>query len=213
MGQRSNFAVVHMMAASQFARLCYAVEEKNKGLELGSFFEEIRSYVVGTILSSVASIESNINEVFADLQDHLINHTNVETEILKEIWPLIEQRPILEKYEFALVLNKKRKMDKGVQQYNFVNILIKVRNALVHFKPEWHDAQQEHNKIGKQLQGKFEMSPFLDSNNPIFPLRCMTHGFADWAIRSCLDFAEWFAKESEFPNRYVQFLNRMNTKP
>ncbi len=84
---------------------------------------------------------------------------------------------------------------------------------MVHFKPEWHDEQQEHEKIGNRLRGKFTLSPFLDENAPLFPMRCMTHGFAEWTVRSSLDFAQWFAQLADIPNRFEKFIDQMDTTP
>ena len=213
LSQRPNFAVQHMIAAARFARLCYKVEDDNAGAPFGPFYDEIINYVTATILSTVASLEANINEIFADVRDHIIVFDGLDMNLLTEIWDLIEEKPILEKYQFALVLKKKVRMNKGDQQYQYVDTLIKVRNALVHFKPEWLDKQQEHEKIGKLLRGKFTLSPFLTENDPIFPMRCMTHGFAEWAVRSSLEFAQWFTQRADLPNRFAQFLDRMDTKP
>jgi hypothetical protein len=211
--QRSNFAVLHMIAAARFARLCYKVEDENAGAPFGPFYDEIISYVTATILSSVASLEANINEIFADVRDHMIVFDGLDINLLTEIWDLIEKKPILGKYQFALVLKKKDRMNKGGQHYQDADTLIKVRNALVHFKPEWLDEQEEHDKIGKLLRGKFTLSPFLTENDPIFPMRCMTHGFADWALRSSLEVAQCFTQIADLPNRYAQLLDRMDTKP
>ena len=211
--QRSNFAVQHMLAAARFARLCYKVEAENAGSPLGPFYDEIISYVTATILSSVAGLEANINEIFADGRDGMIVFDGLDEKLLTEMWDLIEEKPILEKYQFVLTLRKRCKMEKGVQQYQFADSLIKVRNALVHFKPEWHDEQQEHEKIGNRLRGKFTLSPFLDKNAPLFPARCMTHGFAEWAVHLSLDFAQWFAQLADMPNRFEKFIDRMDTTP
>lgn len=211
--QRFNFAVQHMIAAARSAKLCYKVEDENAGAPFGPFYDEVISYVTATILSSVAGLEANINEIFADVRDRIIVLNGLDMNLLTEIWDLIEEKPILEKYQFALVLKKKARMNKGDQQYQYADTLIKVRNALVHFKPEWLDEQQEHEKIGKLLRGKFTLSPFLNENEPIFPMRCMTHGFADWAVRSSLEFAQWFTQIADLPNRFAQFLDRMGTKP
>lgn len=208
--QRSNFAVQHMMAASRFARLCHKVEQDNLGLPLGPFYDEIISYVTATILSSVAALESNINEIFADAQDGVFRFEALDVKQLNEMWQLIEEKPILEKYQFALVLNGKDRMGKDVSQYQSADTLVKVRNALVHFKPEWHDEQEVHDKIGKRLKGKFKFSPFVDENSPVFPVRCMTHGFAAWAVRSSLDFAQWFSGLAGLRNRFAQFMEQMN---
>lgn len=211
--QRPNFSVQHMIAAARFARLCYKVEDDNAGAPFGPFFDEITNYVTATILSSVASLESNINEIFSDIRDNIIVFNGLDMNLFREVWDLIKEKPILEKYQFVLVLKKKERMDKGDKRYQKVDALIKVRNGLVHFKPEWLGEQQEHEKIGKLLKGKFTLSPFFDENVPIFPLRCMTYGFADWAVRSSLEFAEWFNKCADLSNRFDQFLDRMNTKP
>lgn len=210
--QRPNFAVQHMMAASQFARLCHRVEHDNAGASFGPFYDEIIHYVTATILFSVASIEANINEIFADVRDGFIVLDGIDMDLLYEIWSLIEEKPILEKYQFALVLKKKSRMKKGDCVYQYVDTLIKIRNAFVHFKPEWIGEQEEHEKLSKALRGKFALSPFLTENDPIFPMRCMTHGFAEWAVRSSLAFTESFSQQAELPNRYAGFLTRMGTK-
>lgn len=123
-----------------------------------------------------------------------------------EIWKLIEKEPILEKYQIALVLNRKDKMDKGSEPYQSVVTLIKARNALVHFKPEWHDVQCVHEDISKRLKGKLELSPFIDDKAPVFPMQCMSHGFASWAIRSSLDFVKHWSDLSGLPNRLSRFM-------
>lgn len=210
--QRPNLAVQHMMAASRFARLCYEVEQDNAQASFGPFYDEIIHYVTATVLFSVASIEANINEIFADVRDGLVVLDALDADLLPEIWTLIEEKPILEKYQFALVLKKKSRMAKGQKTYQHVNTLIKVRNAFVHFKPEWIGEQEEHEKLGTALRGKFVLSPFLTENDPIFPMRCMTHGFAEWAIKSCLEFIEAFTQQSGLPNKYAGFLERMGTK-
>ncbi len=210
--QRSNFAVQHMMAAAHFSRLCNKVEQDNIGLPLGPFYDEIISYVTATILSTVASLESNINEIFADALDGILKFESIDLKRLKEIWQLVEEKPIIEKYQIAIVFNGKDRLAKDVRQYQNVDTLIKARNALVHFKPEWHDEQEAHDKIGKRLQGKFNYSSFVDENSPIFPVRSMTHGFAAWAVQSSLDYIQWYSALAGMPNRFDKFIDRMKVK-
>lgn len=211
--QRYNFAVQHLVAAARFARLCFQVEAINSGKPFGPFHDEIRSYATAAVFSSVAALEANINEVFADAQDGSISFGTVNSKLVNEIWELIETKQILEKYQFALLIQGKDRMSKGEKAYHYANTLITARNALVHFKPEWHHQQKMHEKISRILKGKFQLSPFLDENAPIFPMRCMTHGFADWAIRSSLNFVSRFAQESGTPNKFDRFLDRLKTIP
>jgi hypothetical protein len=211
--QRHNFAVQHLMAAARFAKLCFEVEAGNSGKPFGPFYDEIISYTTAAVFFSVAALEANINEVFSDAHDGFISLNSVDSKLLNEIWQLIESKPILEKYQFALLIQGKGRMSKDEQEYRFAKTLIAARNALVHFKPEWHHQQRVHEKISNNLRDKFQFSPFLDENAPIFPMRCMTHGFADWAVQSSLDFAKCFAQESGVPNRFERFLDRIKTVP
>src|SRR4030042_426714 len=104
-GYRPNFAVQHMIAAARFARLCYKVEDDNAGAPFGPFYDEVVSYVTATILSSVAGVEANINELFADVRDRIIVLDGLDMNLLTEIWDLIEGKPILKNYHFSLLLS------------------------------------------------------------------------------------------------------------
>lgn len=210
--QRSNFSVMHLMSAARFSRLCYKVEEENKGKSYGPFIEEVNAYTTSAVLLSVASIEANINETFADALDNFVSIGNFDQNFIKIIWQTIEKEPILDKYQFVLNMKGKGDLDKSTATYQSIQTLIKVRNALVHYKPEWHDNQVEHDKIGKILRGKFKLSPFLDELSPIFPMRCMTHGFTQWAVQSSLRFFDWYSSLADLPNRYTDFSDRLKTK-
>lgn len=210
--QRSNFAVQHLMSAARFARLCHKIEQENEGNRLGSFYDEIISYVTAAVFASVAALEANINETFADAMDGFISFQDLTSTELHKKWHLIERKPTLAKYQYALVMQKKDQMQENDCEYQFAYILIEVRNALVHFKPEWHDQQKKHDEIGEKLKGKFKLSPFVESGSPLFPTRCMTHGFADWSVETSLAFINSFSKKSGFPNRFAKFSNRLKTK-
>ena len=59
-----NFAWQHLKAATTFRGHAAALENSNDGLEFDAFFEGIRSYVSGTIMSATACLEAHINEIF-----------------------------------------------------------------------------------------------------------------------------------------------------
>lgn len=208
---RYNFAVQHMMAAARFAKHCHQIEKKNAGQPFGPFFDEVLSYVSASVQSAVAALEANINETFADIQDGITVVGGFDCQTLQESWSEIEGLSILAKYNRYLELKERDGLDASARQFQFAKILISVRNALVHYKPEWHDEQKVHKKISRRLRGKFTLSPFVDDNAPIFPMRCMTYSFADWTVQSTLNFTEWFASTSGIPNRFAQFKDRFCT--
>ena len=69
--------------------------------------------------------------------------------------------------------------------------LIKLRNAIIHFRPEWFDDQKEHEKLSKVLRGKFRASPFLPGE-PLFPRAWASRAFTERALRSTVAFLEHF---------------------
>ena len=182
---RTNFALQHLLGAARFARQAWQVERSNAGQPFGSFFEELIHLATAAITLSVSSLEAFANELFADGTQQF---PSFSTEILNAVWALAEERPFMEKYDLALTLHSVAPFDKGLAVYQNVDALVHLRNALIHFKPEWDDAQVKHKKLSARLQYKFAPSPFLPAHEPLFPRGCMSHGCAEWAVKSVADF-------------------------
>lgn len=205
--QRSAFAVQHLMAAARFSRMCGEIEIENSGKSFGSFFDEEISCVSATVMLATASIEANINEYFSDIDK---NFPELSEKIRESAFTLIEKKSILDKYQYALNFKGKSKMPTGAQPYQDANALIRLRNTLVHFKPEWHDEQDEHKKLEKQLIGKFEINHFVAEGSVFFPLQCISYGCTQWAVKSALKFMEEFSELSGLPFRFDKFIDRIN---
>jgi hypothetical protein len=207
--QKSAFAVQHMMAAARFSRMCGDVEIQHKGEPLGSFFDEQITYVSATVLLATASIESNINEYFSDPN---ANFPEINKRVFDEMLPLIEEESIPDKYQLALVLKGKEKFLKDCSPFQDTEALIKLRNALVHFRPEWHDEQDLHKKIEGRLKGRFEINPFIGPNGVFFPQQCMSYGCTKWAVQTALGFMKEFSTRSGLPYRFEIFASRLNPR-
>lgn len=175
--------------AARFTRQACQVEQANAGKPFGSFFDELIHLATGAVTLSVASLEAFANELFADGTQRF---PSLSKEILDAVWVLAEQRPFMEKYDLALTLYAVSPFDKGLLVYQNVDTLVHLRNALIHFKPEWVDAQAKHKRLSVRLQNKFALSPFLPAHEPPFPKGCMSHGCAEWAVTSVVDFLSDF---------------------
>ena len=188
--QRSGFAVQHLEAAARCSFRCGKIQQDNLGKPLGSFYEEQIACTSATVMLCVASLESNINEYFADPYKLFSELTLGQAD---EFVELISKLPILEKYDRTLSIKACQPFCRGLQPYQDVKVLINLRNELVHFHPEWHDEQERHAKIGRQLIGKFEFSPFIvEDEGVIFPQRIVSHGCTKWAVTTVLEFAAQF---------------------
>jgi hypothetical protein len=205
--QRSNFAVQHLMAAARFSKMCGEIEIQNKGQPLGPFFDVQIGYVSATVLLATASLEAYINEVWADGEN---SFPELKDGIRLNFLELIEDKPILEKFQRTLLLKGVAPFPEGEQPYKDAQALIRLRNALVHFKPEWHDEQEQHKKIEKQLKGKFEINPFIGENGVFFPQQCMSYGCTKWAVLTVLSFVSDFCNRTPLENKYVKFQERID---
>ena len=206
MDVRSNLSVNHLLASARFSRHVCSIEKANQGKPLGPPYDEILSFCIATVLTSVASLESYANEIFFDYHR---NFPEVREALVISLLDSISKMPILDKFDLALVMRNVEALDKGAGPYQDVDVLIKLRNALIHFSPEWESSQDLHAKLSAKLRGRFQASPFLQESAPLFPKRWASSGCAKWAVRSCLLFAEKFEAESGLEPRYKRFKDRL----
>jgi hypothetical protein len=195
---KTNYSGYHINGAALFARSAAQIES-----DLSSPLEdEARtkyfSSITASVLMSVAALESKINEIYIFAVDRNPNvFQGVEVWIidtLQELWSTIEEKPILTKYQLALTVCKKEKFNKGENPYQDAHRLITLRNALVHYKPEWDTVLNEHKKLESYLSNRFPVSPFSHVNDAFFPKKCIGHGCASWSVKTAVNFIDEFYK-------------------
>ena len=197
---RVNLAVQHLLAAARFSREVGRLENEHKGQQFGEFWESLFHPAIACILTTVASLEAYANELFSD-RDTLF--PEYAPELMHNLWETYEQKPILEKFQFALLLLRKPIMDRGAGSYQDIKVLIELRNALTHFKPEWMNEADEHAKISAKLVSKIEGSPFLPASELLFPRRWAGHSCTSWAVSRAITFAKDFERLAGLPAKYV----------
>jgi hypothetical protein len=217
---KTHFNLQHMVAAAYFARKALDVESNYTDLVDGESHFAHRGYVTGAVFSAVASLEATINELYIDAQG--VNSPTFQgvdptvPMLLAEYWEQIESASTLRKYQCALILARKSKFDRGTSPYQEVASLIQLRNALVHYKPEWDTDLREHRKIENRLKGQFAENPFTGPNDAFFPKKCLGHGCAEWAAKSSVTFIEEFFSQlglSSIFRNYPQELLETRNKP
>ncbi len=202
---RVNFAVPHLISAAALCRRVGDLEVENQGREFGEFWHDILANATGVLFSAVAALESYANELFVD---HKEIFPELRLEVMAKLWELYEQKPILEKFEFALLLKQKQAFDRGASPYQDVSVIIRLRNGLMHFKPEWFSAQEEHAKLSRCLNRRAVGSPFFPSSEPLFPRGWTSHATAKWIVRGVFQFIMDFeartgmARMSQFKDRF-----------
>lgn len=203
---RTNLALHHLFAACRFAAQVERVEQENAGKPFGEFWEEILHYSLGVATLSVAALESYANE---HLADGALSSTSLSPTASESIGALIDREAILSKFDLILQLRTGRSLDLGSSVVQCADLLIKVRNAVVHFKPEWHDEAGAHSKLSARLDGRFTRSPYFPGEG-LFPRAWATRSFASWALQSTAAFLEHFEQASELDSKLAPFRERMS---
>jgi hypothetical protein len=148
------------------------------------------------VFASTASLEAYANELFFDRAAMLPGHA-----LSKSWWTKHEQDSTVKKFALALSLRNCPNMNEAARSFVDVKALIKLRNALTHYKAEWSNEADRQRRTSEHLQGRFTLSSFLP-NDPLFPKGWASHGATKWAVESCLAFAEEFEKLAGLPAKY-----------
>jgi len=208
------FSKQHHWAARYFSEEADRIENSNMKLsEKKLDARKHRAYVTGAILSAVAALEASINELYLEAQDRnkntLSGLNDSELSALVNKWTTVkcsnkrfERLFILDKYQEALKSVNKKEFKTGEYPYQDAASLIYLRNALVHYKPEWDDEANVHSTIKARLKGKFRLNTFSDMNSLWFPHQCLGAGCAKWSVDVIELFMSEFCKVIGIPNRF-----------
>jgi hypothetical protein len=220
---RAYFSINHIQAATHFAKRSRDIEESYDGIYSEQRFVEHSAYVVGSIFATASFLEATINEFFQDAMDDASPHyssSQLPPEIkitIANMWksgvPRTAKYTILEKFQLALAFMEKKPFEPGIRPFQEIELLIKLRNALIHFEPEWAGSPS----IGKQnksfeegLKGKFALNPLYEEGNSFFPDRCLGYGCARWAVDSSVRFADEFFSRIGITPTFDHVRSRLN---
>jgi hypothetical protein len=202
---KHSFSKQHLAAADYFADQAERIEiaAHSKAEQADPIAH--RAYVTGSIVSAAAALESSINELFleaADRNPHTVRGLAPEVLARMEgLWLRIERKPLLEKYQIALILADKPRLDEGRTTFEDAASLCNLRNALVHYKPEWDDETEVHRRLQRRLNSKFDLNPLAPKGSLWFPHVCLGSGCAKWCVQVVRTFAADFCESLGVPKR------------
>jgi hypothetical protein len=208
--QRTNFTHYHLNSAKIFTNCALELEEycKDDKQKKNKIHTDYISYVSSSILASIAALESNINEMFIDFREkyetalkgtdsnthkmvEAINAFSVIDDMFVNI--MKKPKPVLSKYKTLSLLIKGINIIQTKEEDN-LKFIIKLRNNIVHFSPEWDNDMDEYGKIEKtyknQYAGKFLLSPIYSDGAMFFPYLCLSADCSLWCMNSVKQFTE-----------------------
>lgn len=195
---RAYFSTYHLWAARDFSAKCAAIESVHHGPS--RFDHEHRALVIAAVVESASFLESAINELFKDCVDD--HHAYVGVLAPAAIASMQAQwatwhngpraaPPTLGKYDAALRSVGLNQFDHSTGPYQDAVDVLNLRNALVHFTPEWSPASGVHRF--DSFKSKFEDNRLMrGSGNAYFPDKCLGAGCAAWAAKSSRSFVDAF---------------------
>lgn len=102
----------------------------------------------------------------------------------------------LEKWQLMLIVSGHEPLDRGAAPYQDAELVRRLRNVIVHFRPEDVPAGDAPHRLRQQLEHKFPENRLMEgSGNPWWPSHCLGHGCAEWAAQSALTFADHVCAE------------------
>jgi hypothetical protein len=209
---KHNFSKQHLSAAEFFANEASRIESPFSSADPSviettseSTKSEHRAFVTATVIFSVAYLESSINELFLEAIDRnaesLCGLSGTQVELIAAMWEHVEQASMTTKFDVALASCGAQKFNRAAEPLQSVIGLVKIRNALIHYKPEWHDELESHNSIENRVKSRFPENSLSVSGSMWFPHRCLGSGSARWAVASVKDYMSKFCQRLGVPIR------------
>ena len=204
---RAYFSTYHLWAAKHFADECQVIENAHSGTS--KFDIRHRALAIASIVESGAFLESAINELFKDCADDHASYTNsmpsATVAAMKTQWNSWHAngrvtKPTLDKFDAAIHCCSAAPFNRGEAPYQDANHVLMLRNALMHFTPEWA-AADEPNRFDS-LKSKFQPNSLMHgAGNAYFPDKCLGAGSSRWANEAVRLFADDFhARINVTPN-------------
>lgn len=198
---RGQLVWQHLYAAALFSRAVGSMEAEHQGESLGSFFDDIFAHASPCIIMAAAGVEAFANQIFADREKVF---PNFDQHLLRPMWERWGDRlSPLEKFRLAFQIKGVAPLKAGAAPYQDVAALFELRNALVHFKPEWSNARDTHEKLEGKLVSTLKRAPFFSQREPLFPFAWATHDSTKWAVASCIDLIDIVAQSLDLDPKLV----------
>lgn len=215
----TDFSTQHYYSADLFAKAAAELEEQENRDERGLYARH-QAYTSGAVLAAVAFMEGYINELFSHCAGGLggssVHGLSIdERSLLGRLWkrgvPRTARFAVLDKYDIALDLLAKPPFDRGQEPFQGASALIALRNALIHFEPEFYPVpnlrgdpipQDVLPDLEKKLHGRFALNPLAYDQFGFFPDKCLSAGGARWAVESSTSLVYAFVKRMGIVERF-----------
>jgi hypothetical protein len=202
---RRGLSVQNLLAARKAALVVGQVESNNAGAaEFGPWADDILTAVPVAIIMSAAALEAGVNESIKDILDQPDKYSLSGTQIADLTSEFDSQfgDPRTRAKKVAKIVG--RPADLTQPEWRDIELLIWMRNRLVHFKPRWdHEAIPEEAMFLALLKRVGRPNRFFARPKPEMPHGAFTYGCTKWAVRAVTAFQVHFAAHVGVADRFA----------
>ena len=192
---RYSFTAQFVRGGATFAKYAHEIEDTSFNSSDEASVAEHRSFVVSTVIQCAAALESEAAEILLHGPGHHLGSNGIDVparDFLKPLADVIDDEPTLHRYELILHLLRRPSLDSGGNPFQSADLLIKLRNELLHYKSKWQ-AEMERQKLFARLkQLRFQKPPFVTEDTTFFPHKCLSASLASWCVNTSVAFITEF---------------------
>lgn len=189
---RYAFTAQFIAGAVLLARRAEEVEAMGQADEISQ--AEHRSLVVASIMQAAAAIETELSEIVSYGPGcHLgSNGTDAAAQqFLAPLEPLIDkQSGVLNRWQTLLHLLRRPPCDKGAQPFQDADLLVSLRNEVVHHKSKWGGALSKKTLVERLIAKQFRVPNWVQPEHNHFPFRVLVADCGQWASRTASAFID-----------------------
>jgi hypothetical protein len=188
------FTPQFLQGAALRSRMAYEIEAKSDVTEAERIAH--RTFVVSAIMQSAAALESEIWDVVHHGPGHQLGSGATDAAARDYLLPLaemIDRQDTLSRYAAVLHLLGKPRLDPSAQPWQDADLLVWLRNEVVHYKSLWASELDRMKRIKALRQKPIPAPPFVPSNTVgWFPHACLSAPRAAWAVETAKGFLDVF---------------------
>ena len=200
-GIKTYYSIQHIQAAAYLARRATEVES-NLLAEMSDEAVALKAYITSSLFSSVAFLEAQANEIFADALEsnhsHLASLPARDRDMIATLGESesVGKASVLTKFDLILRGAGKEPIEKTCDPHQSTSTIIKLRNELIHYKAAFFDIGTEGmtrtgsfhtSKLPHQINGKYEPRKGVTGITADNWLSC---GLSSWAVASVVAYAD-----------------------
>jgi hypothetical protein len=192
---RYSFTAQFLRGGAIFARRAHDIEKSANSSISDELHAEHVACVVGAITQSAAALEAEISEVAIHGPGHHLGSDGIDAnarEFLVPMADVIDNEPTLRRYDLVLHLLRRPPFNHGEQPYQDADLLVRLRNGLIHYKSKWGEQMDREKLFSRLQQLRFDKPTFLSPHTNFFPHRCFSASLASWSVTTGVELINVF---------------------